>query len=188
MDGQSMKACRRGSTSRPAAARVTMGRARRRWLGFCLATLVLPSAGCGGAPTRPAAQADATTQTSPRGPDHWQAMNFVERHGVMSWTVLPNMAQLFQHFGSTTYPELACVKCHGADAEARRYTMSASLPALSDADVERAAHVAANARGRDRTLRFMRDEVVPRFDHLIEGGGRTTCFSCHRHAEEAVAP
>jgi hypothetical protein len=107
-------------------------------------------------------------------------MDFVERHGLMSWTVLPNLARLFQREEATTYPELSCARCHGEAAEVRHFAMPSALPALSDDAIEGAAGVPDGVTDeRSRQLRFMRDVVVPRFDHLIRGGGRTTCRSCH---------
>jgi len=128
------------------------------------------------------------SQTSARhaSADAWSGMDFVQRHGVMSWTVLPNMARVVQREDATTYPELTCATCHGDDARAQHYAMPGPLPALSDADIARAAHVDDDARDeRSRRLRFMRDVVVPRFDHLIRGGGRTSCRSCHRRADSS---
>jgi hypothetical protein len=126
-------------------------------------------AGCGGASPEP--------EPAPRdpGPDLWSGKTFVEKHARMTFTFLPNMSRRFQRFADTEYPELACVTCHGMDAEEVDYRMPNGLPpldpnALPDADDSSMA-------------RFMIEVVVPQADRLMQAGGRVDCFSCHPRTE-----
>ena len=97
-------------------------------------------------------------------------MGFVERHEIMTFTLLPNIARRFQQFEGTEYPRISCATCHGTDAEDVHYRMPASLPPL---DPDRMPDP------RSRISRFMSDVVVPMTDRMMQAGGTVTCFSCH---------
>ena len=91
----------------------------------------------------------------------------------MTWTLLPAMARAIHRFERTPYPRLACVTCHGRDAEEVSYRMPRALPALDPANMP---------DEDDDTVRFMREVVRPLADRLMEAGGTVTCFSCHPSA------
>lgn len=107
------------------------------------------------------------------GPDRWRALGWEERHARMTWGLLPAMARRFRAFEGTPEPRLACVTCHGRDAEEVAYRMPHGLPPLDPANLPDPA---------SRTVRFMREIVVPLTDRLLEAGGTITCFSCHPSA------
>jgi hypothetical protein len=96
----------------------------------------------------------------------------------MTWLVLPNLARKFQAFAGTPYPELACVTCHGADAERVMYKMPNGLPAL---DALHLPNSASDDPGQARVARFMIDEVTPTTARLL-GKPDVSCFSCHPRA------
>jgi hypothetical protein len=107
---------------------------------------------------------------TPLPADAWSKLSYEERHSVMTFTVLPNMARTWREFKKTRAPEMTCRTCHGKDAEAVSYKMpNPSLPPI-DPNHPPAGPVAA----------FMRDTVVPNMIELIE----TTpehfgCNACH---------
>lgn len=102
------------------------------------------------------------------GDNRWEDAPFARRHEVMTFTVLPSMGNLFQRHRGDARPELACVTCHGEDAEAVAYRMPNGLIPLDPNDLPQTAEA-----------RWMAEVVTPRFDRMIRGGGTTTCFSCH---------
>ena len=97
----------------------------------------------------------------------------------MTWTLLPNMAQRFQAFYGTEYPELACVSCHGANAEEVSYRMPNGLHPL---DPDRMPTPGPEDSRTGRVVTFMRDVVVPETNRLMHAGGTVECFSCHARA------
>lgn len=146
------------------------------------------AAGCASGPSGvvvadSTAAGDSTARAEPPGPNAWEAMTFEERHGLMTWTLLPNMARRFRLFERTALPELACITCHGVDAESHDYRMPATLPPLDPAHMPSAD--AADPE-EARTVRFMTDVVTPFADRMMRAGGTITCFSCHPRAGEAV--
>jgi hypothetical protein len=121
-------------------------------------------------PTRPAEQG-------------WNTLTWEERHDVMTFAVLPNMARTFQRFEGTAAPEMTCATCHGVDAEAAGYSMPRSLPPL---DPARMPNSGASDPKEARMAKFMTDEVtpamadllgLPRYDPQTKRG--FSCFSCH---------
>jgi cytochrome c553 len=107
--------------------------------------------------------------------DRWASLDWEERHDVMTFTVLPNMARAFQRFRGAADPALTCRSCHGADAEAVRYAMPHGLPALDP------AHMPSDespSPDESRVVHFMRAEVTPAMGELIGSPG-FGCFRCH---------
>jgi hypothetical protein len=101
----------------------------------------------------------------------------------MTFTVLPNMARLFQRFRQTSDPDLTCRSCHGVDAESVYYKMPHGLSPL---DPNRLPNPESSDPQEARMARFMADEVtptmaelleVPRFDPRTRQG--FSCFNCH---------
>lgn len=88
----------------------------------------------------------------------------------MTWLVLPNMARLFRQHDASPMPTLACVSCHGKNAEAIQYRMPADLPALDPAHLP--------APETSATARFMIEEVTPTMQELL-GARSFNCFRCH---------
>lgn len=86
----------------------------------------------------------------------------------MTFSMLPNMARRFREHREESTATLACVTCHGPDAESRRYAMPASLPALDPGDIPQTPEA-----------RWMADVVIPLADRIMRAGGTTTCFTCH---------
>lgn len=151
------RASRAPSAGAPSAARVSL-----------LALVACTAAACGGAP----AVSVEPVALRP-GADRWARLDFVERHGVMTFRVLPTLSRRFHRFSGSADPELACVTCHGQDAEAVSYRRPNGLPVLD----------ASRAASDEPMVRFMRDEVMPAADNAMEAGGTLTCFSCHPRAE-----
>jgi len=125
------------------------------------ASLVLLS--CGRAPNAPA------TTLSPR--DEWSARSWEERHDVMTWVVLPNLARTFQRWKKSADPSLTCRTCHGKDAEEVDYRMPHGLPPL-------ARIPSPGDPSLTPTERFMIDEVTPQMRELL-GSPTLSCNSCH---------
>jgi len=129
---------------------------------------------CGGA-----REGAATAATAASGPDEWSKATWEERHGTMTWGVLPNMARRFQRFEGSAVPRLTCRTCHGADAEARMYKMpNASLMALDPARLP--------SPESSRIAKFMHEEVVPEMRELLESP-TLSCNQCHPVAVSAVS-
>ncbi|MGO9838620.1 MAG: hypothetical protein ACLP1X_30950 [Polyangiaceae bacterium] len=136
-------------------------------------------AACACAPAR--APARTTTEDTGR----WAAATWEDRHDIMTFLVLPNMARTFQHFQSKADPELTCRTCHGADAEAVQYAMPHGLPALDPAEV-RAGALHERDPERRRVMGFMADKVTPQMGDLLglapydaATGRGFSCFDCH---------
>ena len=135
---------------------------------FAAAALLLALA-CGHA--KPVA-APAT----PPAEDTWSKSSFVDRHATMTFTVLPNMARLWQAVDDDPWPDLRCTSCHGEKAEEIAYRMpSDAVPALDPAHMPRADSPDADEA---KITRFMTDKVVPEMKELM-GTSQVTCFSCH---------
>ena len=110
------------------------------------------------------------TVAAPRAPreNRWASMSWEARHERMTFAMLPSMATRLREFRGTEEAELACVSCHGMDAEAVDYRMPRGLPALDPA-----------AMPEGDVATFMADVVVPAADRIMRAGGTTTCFTCH---------
>ncbi len=115
--------------------------------------------------------------------DAWSARSWEDRHDVMTFAVLPNMARLFQRFRGSADPDMTCATCHGADAELVHYAMPHGLPALDPAHLP-------DPNGPDpreaRMAKFMIDEVTPAMADLIgvrpddrDAKHGLSCFNCH---------
>lgn len=114
----------------------------------------------------------------------WRTMSWEDRHDVMTFAVLPNMARLFQRFQRSPDPDMTCATCHGADAELVHYAMPHGLPALDPARMP-------DPNGPDpreaRMAKFMFDEVTPAMADLLgvraasngNPGHGLSCFNCH---------
>jgi hypothetical protein len=114
----------------------------------------------------------------------WSTMSWEDRHDVMTFAVLPNMARLFQRFRGSPDPDMTCATCHGDDAELVHYAMPHGLPALDPAHLP-------DPNGADpreaRMAKFMIDEVTPAMADLLgvraapdaNAGHGLTCFNCH---------
>lgn len=125
---------------------------------------------CGGA-APPAAASASNSVAAASGPDEWSKATWEERHGTMTWGVLPNMARAFQRFEGSAVPRLTCRTCHGADAEDRKYKMpNARLAALDPARLP--------PPESSRIAKFMHEEVVPQMRELLESP-TLSCFQCH---------
>lgn len=105
--------------------------------------------------------------------NRWATMSWEARHERMTFAMLPSMATRFREFRGTADAELACVSCHGMDAEGVDYRMPNGLPPL-DPESMPDGEVAT----------FMADVVVPAADRLMRAGGTTTCFTCHPRGGE----
>jgi hypothetical protein len=121
-------------------------------------------------------------------------MSWEDRHDVMTFAVLPNMARTFQRFNGSADPDMTCATCHGADAEGVKYAMPHGLPALDPARMP-------DPDGPDpreaRMAKFMIEEVTPamadllgvppaarvaragRVDRGADPKGAFSCFNCH---------
>ncbi len=108
--------------------------------------------------------------------DAWTSASWVDRHATMTFTVLPNMARLWQSFDRDPWPDVRCTTCHGDDAEAVAYKMpSDAVPALDPAHMP---SVDSKDADEAKITRFMKDKVVPEMNELM-GTTQVTCFSCH---------
>ena len=99
--------------------------------------------------------------------DTWSKLSFEERHSVMTFKVLPNMARTWRDFQHTEDPEMTCRTCHGQDAESVNYRMP--NPSLAKIDP---AHPPAN-----RVAEFMKTKMVPETSDLV--GAEIGCNTCH---------
>jgi len=131
--------------------------------------LLLLLAACGGG------SATSLRPPSDSESDAWSSLSFEDKHSRMTFTFHPNMSRRLQRFRQTEYPELACVTCHGMDAEDVDYRMPNGLPPLDPA--------AMPGPDDSEMARFMTDVFMPEADRLMRVGGTTTCFSCHPTAE-----
>ncbi len=119
-------------------------------------------------------QAPATASHGPPATDAWTQATWEERHDTMTFLVLPEMAKMFQRFENKPYPDLACVSCHGADAEKIGYRMPAGPP-LDPSHLPRKDSPDAREA---RLAAFMADEVTPSLAEML-GKNDVGCFSCH---------
>jgi hypothetical protein len=100
-------------------------------------------------------------------PDTWTKLSFEEKHSVMTFKVLPNMARTWRDFKHTEDPEMTCRTCHGQDAEAVSYRMP--NPSLAKIDP---AHPPASD-----IATFMKTKMVPETSELV--GADVGCNTCH---------
>jgi len=116
------------------------------------------------AATRPAAPAIEERD------DVWMRTSFEDRHTIMTFKVLPNMARTWQAWKKTEWPEMTCRTCHGKDAEAVNYKMpSPSLPPIDPAHPP-----------RNPAADFMRTRVVPDMIGMLETTPEHfSCNACH---------
>ena len=127
-------------------------------------TFVFTLASCGPhtvAPPQP--QPHATHEN-----DAWAKLSFEERHSVMTFTVLPNMARTWRDFRATRDPEMTCRTCHGTNAEAVNYRMP--NPSLAPIDPARVPP--------GPVAQFMKEKMVPEMRELV-GSPNVTCNTCH---------
>ena len=117
----------------------------------------------------PHAAAPPPPQAQPKHEeDAWAKLSFEERHSVMTFTVLPNMARAWRDFRATKDPEMTCRTCHGQDAEAVNYRMP--NPALSHVDPARVPP--------GPVAQFMKTKMVPEMRELT-GSPSLDCNTCH---------
>jgi hypothetical protein len=170
-----------GSTAKQRALaqmfEMTSSIGRSAHLPWLLAALLV---GCG-SHTR-AGAVDTSRVPAKADNDEWSRATWEERHDVMTFAVLPNMARSFQRFRGASVPDLTCRSCHGLDAEAVAFKMPHGLSALDPQHLP----VPGSASPRARMAQFMFDVVVPEMTELIgvEGYDRRTgrgfgCFNCH---------
>jgi hypothetical protein len=119
-------------------------------------------------------QPQAHTPVAPARQDNWSKLGFEDRHSVMTFTVLPNMARSWRDFKKTSYPEMTCRTCHGKDAEAVSYRMpNPSLPPIDP------AHPPAGP-----VAQFMINRMVPEMLDLLETTpNHLNCNTCHPKAK-----
>ena len=123
-----------------------------------------------------------------RARDSWRTLSWEDRHDVMTFAVLPNMARTFQRFRGSADPDMTCATCHGADAELVAYAMPHGLPALDPAHLP---DPDAQDAKQARMAKFMIEEVTPAMADLLgvpapapAERGRDpkrglSCFTCH---------
>jgi hypothetical protein len=118
--------------------------------------------------------AQAPAMTPAKHDDTWSKLGFEDRHAVMTFTVLPNMARSWLDFRATPYPSMTCRTCHGKDAEAVSYRMpNPSLPPIDP------AHPPAGPASQ-----FMIKRVVPEMTDLIQTS-HLDCNACHPKAKKS---
>ncbi len=115
--------------------------------------------------------------SKPAPDDEWSKLSFEERHGVMTFTVLPNMARAWRDFRGTKDPHrgeaaeppaMTCRTCHGANAEAVNYRMP--NPSLQPIDPARIPP--------GPVAQFMKEKMVPEMRELT-GAPALECNTCH---------
>ena len=99
--------------------------------------------------------------------DRWSKLSFEDKHSVMTFTVLPNMARTWRDFKHTEDASMTCRTCHGQDAEAVNYRMP--NPSLAKIDP---AHPPVN-----ETATFMKTKMVPQMSELVSA--EVGCNTCH---------
>ncbi len=113
----------------------------------------------------------ASHAASPQATDDaWKRLSFEDRHSVMTFKILPNMARTWRDWKKTEYPEMTCRTCHGKDAEVVNYKMpNPSLPPIDP------AHPPQNAASQ-----FMQTRVVPDMIAMLETTPEHfSCNACH---------
>jgi hypothetical protein len=121
---------------------------------------------------------------APAPEDEWAGMSWEDRHDVMTFTVLPNMARAFQRHDESPAPDTTCRTCHGRYAERIAYAMpSDDLPGFDPAHMPR---VDSPDPREARATRFMMEEVTPTMAELLgvpvydpKTGKGFGCFHCH---------
>src|SRR5215471_13421015 len=128
--------------------------------------LVLFTISCSGSHT-PVAQPSREGPQAHVREDKWSKLSFEDRHSVMTFTVLPNMARTWRDFKHTADPEMTCRTCHGRDAEAVNYRMpNPSLPKIDP------AHPPAGP-----VADFMKTKMVPEMSDFVSAP--VGCNTCH---------
>jgi hypothetical protein len=134
----------------------------------------------------PAKPSPVVAKSPPHEPT-WEKLTFEERHNVMTFRVLPNMAKTWQRYEKTDYPETTCARCHGANGEARGYELPNSLAPLDPQHMPD-----PNSKDPDEAemARFMFGQVVPEMTALLDAepydpktGRGFYCFECHARIE-----
>jgi len=115
--------------------------------------------------------AQPSRETPRSRPDTWSKLTFEERHSVMTFKVLPNMARTWRDFKHTQDPEMTCRTCHGQDAEAVNYRMPNPSLTKIDAKID-PAHPPTS-----ETATFMKTKMVPEVSELV--GADVGCNTCH---------
>ena len=127
--------------------------------------LVLFTFGCGS--HTPAAQPSHVEPVAQAREDRWAKLSFEDRHSVMTFKVLPNIARTWRDFQHTEDPAMTCRTCHGQDAEAVSYRMP--NPSLAKIDP---AHPPAGP-----VAEFMKAKMVPEMSELVSAP--VGCNTCH---------
>ena len=115
----------------------------------------------------PAAQPSHGAPTANAREDKWAKLSFEDRHSVMTFTVLPNMARTWRDFKHTEDASMTCRTCHGQDAEAVSYRMP--NPSLAKIDP---AHPPAGP-----VAEFMKTKMVPEMSDFVSAP--VGCNTCH---------
>jgi hypothetical protein len=148
---------------------------------FSSVFLIAILSSCGGNASAPPPQHVARESHAPT----WRKLSWQDRHEVMTFTVLPNMAQTWQAFTKTDAPTLTCRTCHGENAEAAAYQMPSGQ--LTPLDPDHLPSKNSSDANEARWTTFMTDQVVPQMIDLLDvapydpqtaphGFG---CFTCH---------
>lgn len=118
-----------------------------------------------GSHARPAAK--PAHEAAPAREDRWAKLSFEDRHSVMTFTVLPNMARTWRDFKHAEDASMTCRTCHGQDAEAVSYRMP--NPSLAKIDP---AHPPSGP-----VAEFMKTKMVPEMSNLVSA--EVGCNTCH---------
>ena len=138
-----------------------------------LITLSVLLVGCGAAAPERAAM--TVTAEPIRGGGAWDQKGWEQRHGEMTWRILPNMARMFHRFEGTEVPRLSCLTCHGRNAEEVEYRMPNGLPPLDPDDLPRAD---SPDEREAKVARFMMEDVTPFLARMLDAR-EVSCFTCH---------
>jgi len=146
----------------------------RRALAWAWALAIVSA--CGGSTVAPVA-------TPRREAPTWPTSSWEDRHSLMTFAVLPNMARAWQEHDGAPDPTMTCRTCHGANAEEVAYRMPNTLPPLDPAHLP--SRTSRDPR-EAKTARFMFDVVVPQMTELLDAppydaktGRGFFCFDCH---------
>jgi len=129
----------------------------------------------------------------PVAPKPWEEMSKEEKGRFMGESVLPYMKELFAEYDAEAFGTMNCATCHGPDMQARGFEMPApSLPPLHPSGTPEQRQMVED---HPRMVRFMFNHVVPAMRTMIgeaeydaETGEGFSCYFCHPHAEDPVAP
>lgn len=129
--------------------------------------------GCGGGSSE--SSGSGTAHPIANEANRWAQLSFAERHELMTFTVHPTLAVRFQQYYGTDSATLACITCHGRDAEEVAYQMPNGLPTLDP-----------EAIPDTDEARFMAEVVTAVADRTMRAGGTITCFTCHPSSAGSV--